>query len=81
MFWYITYLSLAATLVTSYLYHRAIVTIGPKKVMAYVYLNPAVIAILLFLFESGIITTWVAVGILISSLATFILLFKRVKAI
>ena len=73
-FWYMTYLSLLATLLTSYLYHRAIVNIGPKKVMAYVYLNPAAIALLLFAFEGVIIPLWSAIGIIISSITTKILL-------
>jgi len=77
LFLYMTYLSIAATLVTSYLYHRAIVNIGPKKVMAYVYLNPATIALLLFIFEKVTIPFGSIIGIVISSLATIVLLTKR----
>lgn len=76
-FLYLGYLSIAATLVTSYLYQKGTVILGPKKVMAYVYLNPATIAILLFIFEFKTINLWMTIGILISSIATIILLNKE----
>lgn len=76
-FLYLGYLSIAATLVTSYLYQKGTVILGPKKVMAYVYLNPATIAILLFIFEFKTINLWMIIGILISSIATIILLNKE----
>lgn len=71
---YLLYLSIAATLLTVFLYQNATVIIGPKKVMAYVYLNPATIAILLFIIEKNLINIKMLIGIVISSLATFILL-------
>ncbi len=71
---YMAYLSIAATLITSYLYQKGTIILGPKKVMAYVYLNPASIAILMFVFESVGVNLFMAIGILVSSLATFILL-------
>lgn len=73
-FLYLGYLSIAATLITSYLYQKGTVILGPKKVMAYTYLNPASIALLLVLFGSSIINLWMSLGILISSFSTFILL-------
>ncbi|RXK14513.1 EamA family transporter [Halarcobacter mediterraneus] len=73
-FLYVAYLSIAATLITSYLYQKGTVILGPRKVMAYIYLNPATIAILLFVFEFKLINIWMIIGILISSFATFILL-------
>ena len=48
---YMIYLSIIATLITSFLYQKANIILGPKIVMSYVYLNPAVISILLFLLE------------------------------
>ena len=39
-FLYLGYLTVFATLVTSYLYQKATIVLGPKKMMAYVYLNP-----------------------------------------
>jgi len=71
------YLIIGATLITVYLYQQAAINLGPKKVMAYVYLNPVAIAFLLFLFEGKVIGIWVTIGILISSFATIILLSKE----
>ncbi|MCG3669499.1 DMT family transporter [Aliarcobacter butzleri] len=76
-FLYLGYLTVFATLVTSYLYQKATIVLGPKKVMAYVYLNPGAIAILLFVFEFKSISFWMLLGILISSIATLILLKKE----
>ncbi|KLD99844.1 DMT family transporter [Aliarcobacter butzleri] len=76
-FLYLGYLTVFATLVTSYLYQKATIVLGPKKVMAYVYLNPGAIAILLFVFEFKSINFWMLLGILISSIATLILLKKE----
>ena len=76
-FMYVAYLSLAATLFTSYLYQQGNVILGPKKVMSYIYLNPAAIAFLLFILEFKQINILMGVGILISSLATLILLKQK----
>lgn len=76
-FLYMAYLSIGATLITSYLYQKGTVILGPKKVMAYVYLNPAAIALLLLLFNSKVINIWMSLGILISSFATIVLLKKE----
>lgn len=75
-FLYIIYLSILATLVTSYLYQRGIIFLGPKKVMAYVYLNPATIIIISYFTIHEEINTFIFIGILISSFATFILLYR-----
>lgn len=75
-FLYIIYLSILATLVTSYLYQRGTIFLGPKKVMAYVYLNPATIIIISYFTIHEEINTFVFIGILISSFATFILLYR-----
>ncbi len=77
LIYYMIYLIIGATLVTVYLYQQAAISIGPKKVMAYVYLNPVAIAFLLFLLEGKTIGIWVAIGIVISSFATIILLSKE----
>lgn len=76
-FLYLGYLTVFATLVTSYLYQKATIVLGPKKVMAYVYLNPASIVVLSFLIEFKSINFWMFLGILISSFATLILLKKE----
>lgn len=75
-FVYLGYLSIAATLITSYLYQKVTVVLGPKKVMSYTYLNPAAITILLFIISSQVLSLWVVVGILVSTLATIVLLVK-----
>lgn len=71
---YLLYLSIIATFITAYLYQRGTVLIGPKKVMAYIYLSPASIALLLYFFEGATLSTEVCVGIVISTIATFLLL-------
>ena len=71
---YMIYLSIIATLITSYLYQKAHIILGPKIVMSYVYLNPAAISILLFLLEGKTMNFWTALGILISSFSTIVLL-------
>lgn len=76
-FLYIIYLSVLATLVTSYLYQRGTIYLGPKKVMAYVYLNPTAIVIISFLSQFEKINLFMFFGILISAIATFVLLYKN----
>jgi len=71
---YLLYLAIITTFFTVYLYQKATVVIGPKKVMAYVYLSPASIALLLYLFEGVTLSIAVCVGIAISAVATFLLL-------
>ena len=77
---YMIYLSIIATLITSYLYQKAHIILGPKIVMSYIYLNPASISILLFFLEGNTTNLWTSLGILISALATIILLnLSKVK--
>lgn len=71
---YLLYLSVIATFITAYLYQKGTIIIGPKKVMAYVYLSPASIALLLYFFEGTTLSLEVCVGIAISTVATFLLL-------
>ena len=73
-FYYMLYLVIGATLMTVYLYQQASINLGPKKVMAYVYLNPVAIALLLFLLDGVSISLIVSIGIVISALATYVLL-------
>lgn len=72
--YYMLFLIIGATLMTVYLYQQAAINIGPKKLMAYVYLNPAAIAILLFILENQLISGKVIFGIAISTIITFLLL-------
>lgn len=68
------YLSIGATLFTVYLYQRATIVLGPNKVMAYVFLNPAVVAIIMYIFEKEKINIVMLGGILLSLSATVFLL-------
>jgi|TARA_R110002050_G_scaffold54741_2_gene123766 drug/metabolite transporter (DMT)-like permease len=74
--YYMLYLIIGATIFTVYLYQQASINLGPKKVMAYVYINPACIALLMFITHGETIGLKVLIGILISSIATIILLSK-----
>ncbi len=76
LFLYMCYLAIGATLFTVYLNQKATVVLGPKKIMAYIYINPAAIALLMVLFYSQSASLWIILGILISSSATLILLYK-----
>jgi len=67
------YLIIAATLVTSYLYQTTTIALGPKRVNAYVYLNPALVAMLLFMLDNKHIPIQVLPGIALSTLATLYL--------
>lgn len=71
---HIIYLSLGATLLTVFLYQQGTVILGPNKVMAYTYLNPAIVTLILFAVENKEINLLTLFGILLSSFATLIIL-------
>lgn len=73
------YLVIGATLMTVYLTQKASIIIGPKKVMAYVYINPASIALLLYLIEGTTLTWDIGVGIGVSAVSTLLLLNHHSK--
>lgn len=75
-FWYMLYLSIGATLITVFLYQKSTVILGPNKLMAYVYLNPAIVAFLMYIMENQKININTFFGILLSIFATIILLRK-----
>jgi len=70
---YISYLAVVTTLITSYLYQKTMVSLGPVRVMAYIYLNPACVALLLFLFTGESIKMVVVPGIILSTVSMVIL--------
>ncbi|MDJ0532142.1 MAG: DMT family transporter [Xenococcaceae cyanobacterium MO_207.B15] len=72
-FYNMVYLVFCATLATVYLYQKATISLGPSKVMAYTYLNPAAVAVLLLIIDNVSIEISVIPGILLSSIATVIL--------
>lgn len=76
MLFYMAYLVIATTIITLYLYQKATIILGPKSVMSYIYLTPAIIAVFVYLFDGIIISVPVMIAIFISMLATLILQFK-----
>jgi len=71
------YLIIAATLFTLYLYQQGSIALGPKKLMAYVYLNPIAVALLMYIFEGKILNLGSLLGIAISTFATIVLLKQK----
>lgn len=67
------YLVIGATLATVYIYQKTTIVLGPARVNAYIYLNPALVAVLLLLIDGASMPMAVVPGILISSIATIIL--------
>lgn len=67
------YLSIFATLVSTFMIQKTTITLGPTKVMAYIYLNPAFVALILLFFKGESIPIIVLPGMLISLIATIIL--------
>ncbi len=72
-FGYMAYLVLGATLATVYIFQRATVALSPSRVNAYVYLNPACVALLALILGQGEIPLAVVPGIVISAVATLVL--------
>jgi drug/metabolite transporter (DMT)-like permease len=70
---HMAYLIVGATLATVYLYQATTIVLGPRRVSAYIYLNPALVAILLLVIDGTSIPTAVIPGILISVIATIVL--------
>ncbi|MBS9782487.1 MAG: DMT family transporter [Arcobacter sp.] len=75
LFLNILYLAIPSTLFTVYLFQSAGIIISPKKVSAYTYLNPAALAILLYLFDGVSVSFGVFFGILLSGIITLLLIF------
>lgn len=67
------YLVIGATLATMYLFQRATIDLGPSKVMAYSYLTPAVLVVLMLLINDQPISINIIPGIILSSVCTIIL--------
>lgn len=70
----ILYLALATTLLTAYLYQKSTVLLGPSEVTSYIYLNPALVAMLAFFVEGTLMSSVVIPGILLSVFSTVLLL-------
>ncbi len=70
---HMVYLIVGATLATVYLYQKTTIALGPSRVSAYIYLNPALVAILLLVIDGVSISASIIPGILISIIATIVL--------
>lgn len=77
LFYYVLYLALATTILTLFLYQKSAALLGSKKLMAYLYLSPAIVAVMSYFWHGSSISLSVFVGILISLFATIILLKER----
>ncbi|WP_017443975.1 DMT family transporter [Gayadomonas joobiniege] len=62
--WHLIYLVVGTTLLTLYLYQKATLALGPKRVVAYVYLNPILVAVLDYLFNQQAINIAVLPAVL-----------------
>ncbi|KGJ95854.1 DMT family transporter [Thalassotalea sp. ND16A] len=67
------YLALFATLASTFIIQKITLVLGPKKVMAYIYLSPVFVAFLMWIIEGQSIPTVVYPGMLLSIAATVIL--------
>lgn len=70
---HMAYLIIGATLATVYLYQVTTVALGPSRVNAYIYLNPAFVALLLLLIDGVSIPIAIIPGILSSVMVTMVL--------
>ena len=71
------YLVVATTILTLFLYQKATLILGPKKVMAYIYISPSLVALIMFIFEKQTISLGVLIGIILSTIATIIILRQK----
>lgn len=80
LFYYVLYLAVATTIVTLFLFQKSATILGPKKLMAYVYLSPAIVAIMSYIWSGESITSGVLFGIVVSVLATVVLLKQQPRS-
>jgi len=71
------YLALFATLASTFIIQKTTVVLGPKKVMAYIYLSPIFVAFLMLFIEGKSIPYLVFPGMLLSLIATITLQFMN----
>lgn len=72
----ILYLGILATLGTSYLYQKSIITLGPRKVMSYVYLSPVLVVFISLLLFNQEVELIIYPGVILSGITTLLLLKK-----
>lgn len=72
------YLALFATLVSTFIIHKTTIVLGPTKVMAYIYLSPACVSLIMWAVNGQQIPVAVYPGILLSMVCTLLLqVFSR----
>ena len=74
LFYYVLYLALASTILTLFLYQKSAALLGSKKLMAYLYLSPAIVAVMSYFWHDTSVSWSVLFGIVVSLFATIILL-------
>ncbi|WP_237716200.1 EamA family transporter [Moritella dasanensis] len=67
------YLAIFTTLISTFIIQKTTVVLGPTKVMAYIYLSPLFVAILMWMFEGKTIPSIVLPGMILSISATVLL--------
>ena len=67
------YLIIGATLITTVLYQRSAVVLGPERVSAYVFLNPVLVAVITAIFQGAPIQLEILPGVLVTVLVTIVL--------
>lgn len=72
-FLHMLYLVVGATLLTSWIIQLATVKLGPRRVSAYIYLNPACVALIVMVTTGQMLPASVWPGIALSVLATLLL--------
>ncbi|GEM_PF-614806 len=68
------YLVVGTTIFTLFLYQKSILLAGPKKIMAFIYTNPALVAIIGYFFEGETLSAGVVGGIVLSVSSTILIL-------
>jgi drug/metabolite transporter (DMT)-like permease len=77
LFYYVLYLAVATTIMTLFLYQKSATVLSSKKLMAYVYLSPAIVAIISYFWVDAVITWGIFFGIVVSVFATIVLLREK----
>ena len=70
------YLALFSTLASTFIIQKTTVVLGPKKVMAYIYLSPIFVAFIMLFIEGKSIPYIAVPGMLLSLMATIVLQFQ-----
>ena len=67
------FLIVGATLATMYLFQRTTVVLGPSRVNAYIFLNPALVSLILLVVEGVSVPAAIIPGVVVSCIATIVL--------